>query len=74
MICFKNIKYALYVHLCHNVKNMYVWEDVHVHVIFFIDFKNIISYMLAIVPKCQRNTRRKTTEEKIFLPGRMYNL
>ena len=34
MIYFKNIKYALYVHLCHNAKNMYVWEDVHVHVIF----------------------------------------
>ena len=40
----------------------------------FIDLKNNISYMLAIIPKCQRNTKRKTREEKILLPGKMCNL
>ena len=30
IMCFKNINYASYDLLCHNVKNKYVWEDVHV--------------------------------------------
>ena len=40
MICFKYIKYASFGHLCHNIKNMYVREDVHV--IFLFCFSVII--------------------------------
>ena len=32
---------------------------------YFYSVKNIISYVLAIVPKSQRNTRSKTMEEEI---------
>ena len=32
---------------------------------YFYSVKNIISYVLAIVPKSQRNTRSKTREEEI---------
>ena len=34
VMCSKNIQYESYDHLCHNVRNTYVWEDVYVHVIF----------------------------------------